>query len=139
LLIPGQNDSTGELEALTNWVVENLGPDVPLHFSAFHPDYKMRNIASTPPATLTRARRIAVKNGIRYAYTGNVYDADGGSTYCHECHGKLIGRNWYHLGDWNLAQEGHCLFCDTECAGYFYDSPGSWGGRRQAVRLANYR
>jgi pyruvate formate lyase activating enzyme len=138
LLIPGENDSSEELDALTQWVVENLGPDVPLHFSAFHPDYKMRDISSTPPATLTRARRIAIKNGVRYPYTGNVHDVDGGSTYCHECHRKLIGRNWYNLREWNLTEDGRCRFCRTECAGHFLASPGTWGAKRQPVRLANY-
>ena len=138
LLIPGENDSTEELDAMTQWVVENLGPDVPLHFSAFHPDYKMLDIPPTPPATLTRARRIAIKNGVRYAYTGNVHDADGGSTYCHECHRKLIGRNWYNLSEWNLTEDGRCRFCRTECAGHFSISPGTWGAKRQPVRLSNY-
>jgi pyruvate formate lyase activating enzyme len=138
LLIPGENDSTEELDALTQWVVENLGPDVPLHFSAFHPDYKMRDISPTPPATLTKARRIAIKNGVRYTYTGNVHDMDGGSTYCHECNRKLIGRNWYNLREWNLTKDGRCRFCRTECAGHFLASPGTWGAKRQPVRLANY-
>jgi pyruvate formate lyase activating enzyme len=80
LLIPGQNDSNAELEALTRWVVEELGPDVPLHFTAFHPDYKMLDVPPTPPATLRRARQIALANGVRYAYTGNVRDGNGGST-----------------------------------------------------------
>ncbi len=139
LLIPGENDSTAELEALTGWVVENLGPDVPLHFSAFHPDYKMRNIPPTPPATLSRARRIALKNGVRYAYTGNVHDVDGGSTTCHECHRRLIGRSWYELGAWNLTEDGRCRFCGARCAGHFMAAPGTWGAKRQPVRLANYR
>ena len=129
LLIPGENDSTAELEALTGWVVENLGPDVPLHFSAFHPDYKMRNIPPTPPATLSRARRIALKNGVRYAYTGNVHDVDGGSTTCHECHRRLIGRNWYELGEWNLTEDGRCRFCGARCAGHFMAAPGTWGAQ----------
>lgn len=139
LLIPGQNDSPAELEALTQWVVEKLGPDVPLHFSAFHPDYKMRDIPPTPPATLSKARRLAMKNGVRYAYTGNVYDKDGGSTYCHECHEILIGRNWYNLSEWNLTGNGQCRFCGAQCAGHFLDVPGSWGSKRQPVRLSTYR
>jgi pyruvate formate lyase activating enzyme len=138
LLIPGWNDSDAELEALTQWVVEELGPDVPLHFSAFHPDYKMRDIPRTPPATLNRARNIAVKNGVRYAYTGNVHDSNGGSTYCHNCGKRLIYRDWYVLGDWQLTAEGACSFCGTPCAGHFEAQPGSWGARRQPVRLANF-
>ncbi|MFN2126207.1 MAG: AmmeMemoRadiSam system radical SAM enzyme [Candidatus Promineifilaceae bacterium] len=138
LLIPGQNDSTAELEALTQWIVEELGPDVPLHFSAFHPDYKMRDIPRTPASTLSRAREIAIKNGLRYAYTGNVHDGVGGSTYCHNCGKRLIYRDWYILGEWNLTPDGACVNCGTPCAGHFDSKPGSWGPRRQPVRLANF-
>ncbi|MDQ3973358.1 MAG: AmmeMemoRadiSam system radical SAM enzyme, partial [Actinomycetota bacterium] len=95
LLIPGANDSDAEVDALSRWVVERLGPDVPLHFTAFHPDWKMTDRPPTPPATLTRARRIAHANGVRYAYTGNVHDPDGGSTYCHACGERVIARDWY--------------------------------------------
>lgn len=139
LLIPGHNDSQAELEEMTQWVVEELGPDVPMHFTAFHPDYKMRNIPHTPPSTLSRARAIALKNGIRYAYTGNVHDRRGGSTYCHNCGNLLVGRNWYTLSEWNLTSDGACQFCGTLCAGVFEAGPGSWGARRQPVRLANFR
>jgi pyruvate formate lyase activating enzyme len=127
LLIPGENDSEAELEALTQWVVEQLGPDVPLHFTAFHPDWKMREKPPTPPATLTRARRIALKNGVRYAYTGNVHDREGGSTYCHQCGQRLIGRDWYVLSEWQLTEDGHCRYCGTACAGVFAGPPGTWG------------
>lgn len=139
LLIPGHNDSDEELEEMTQWVVEELGPDVPLHFSAFHPDYKMRDVPHTPPSTLSRARAIARKNGVRYAYTGNVHDKRGGSTYCHHCDKLLIGRDWYVLSEWNLTPEGNCRFCGTQCAGVFEAKPGRWGARRQPVRLANFR
>jgi pyruvate formate lyase activating enzyme len=138
LIIPGWNDSDAELEALTQWVVEALGPDVPLHFSAFHPDYKMRDIPRTPASTLTRAREIALKNGVRYAYTGNVHDAGGGSTYCHNCGKRLIYRDWYVLGDWQLDADGACSHCGTICAGHFEEKPGTWGPRRHPVRLANF-
>jgi pyruvate formate lyase activating enzyme len=138
LLIPGHNDSDEELEAMTRWVVEHLGPAVPMHFTAFHPDWKMMDVPPTPPETLTRARRIAMNNGVRYAYTGNVHDAGGGSTYCHHCGQKLIGRDWYVLSDWNLTPEGRCDRCDTPCAGVFEHAPGDWGARRQPVRLSNY-
>ncbi len=139
LLIPGQNDSTAELEAMTEWVAQELGPEVPMHFTAFHPDYKMRDIPRTPPETLIRARRIAINNGVRYVYTGNVHDIEGGSTYCHNCHGKLIARNWYQLRDWNLTKEGRCRFCKAACAGYFLAKPGTWGAKRQPVRLSHNR
>ena len=138
LLIPGENDSEAEVEALTQWVVEQLGPDVPLHFTAFHPDWKMLEKPPTPPATLSRARRIALKNGVRYAYTGNVHDSAGGSTYCHQCGQRLIGRDWYVLSDWQLTDEGHCRFCGAACAGVFAGPPGTWGPKRLPVRLRNY-
>jgi pyruvate formate lyase activating enzyme len=137
LLIPGENDSSAELDALTTWVVDKLGPDVPLHFSAFHPDYKMLDKPHTPATTLSRAREIAAGNGVRYAYTGNVHDRNGGSTVCHGCGARLIGRDWYRLLEWNLTDNGHCRKCDAPCAGVFEGLPGDWGPRRLPVRLAN--
>jgi pyruvate formate lyase activating enzyme len=138
LLIPGHNDSDKELNEMTRWVVENLGPEVPMHFSAFHPDWKMRDDPPTPPATLTRARNIAMKNGVRYAYTGNVHDEEGGSTYCHACGEKLIGRDWYDITAWNLDAHGRCRSCGTDCAGVFEEKPGTWGAKRLPVRLTNF-
>ncbi|GMQ77758.1 MAG: AmmeMemoRadiSam system radical SAM enzyme [Anaerolineae bacterium] len=139
LIIPGENDSDKELNELTQWVVENLGPDVPLHFSAFHPDYKMLDVPRTPSSTLSRARNIALKNGLRYAYTGNVHDEGGGSTYCHQCGQKLIGRDWYVLTAWHLTAGGRCQRCGEPCAGVFEDQPGTWGSRRQPVRLSRFQ
>jgi pyruvate formate lyase activating enzyme len=139
LVIPGENDSELELERLAQWVVEHLGPDVPIHFSAFHPDYKMLDRPATPPATLAMARKIAMKNGIRYAYTGNVQDEGGGSTYCHHCDEKLIGRDWYELSDWNLTADGRCRYCGGACAGLFEAQPGRWGARRAPVMLKQFR
>ncbi|MDH5178617.1 MAG: AmmeMemoRadiSam system radical SAM enzyme [Gammaproteobacteria bacterium] len=138
LVIPGENDSDAELTALSEWVMENLGPDVPLHFSAFHPDYKMLDIPATPTATLSRARQIALQAGLHYVYTGNVHDKAGGSTWCHRCGEVLIGRDWYVLSDWNLTAEGQCKNCGTACAGVFERQPGHWGARRQPVRLADF-
>ena len=138
LLIPGENDSDAELDAMTRWVVDNLGADVPMHFTAFHPDWKMREHPSTPPETLTRARRIAMRNGVRYAYTGNVYDTDGGSTYCHGCGGLLIERDWYTLGAWNLTDDGRCGHCAIPLAGRFDGPAGNWGARRAPIRLADF-
>jgi len=135
LLIPGENDSDKEIDAMTRWVVENLGPDVPMHFSAFHPDWKMMDTPSTPPQTLTRAREIAIKNGVRYAYTGNVHDEDGESTYCHHCGHKLIGRDWYTITSWDLDKNGCCPKCSTPCAGIFESKPGQWGAKRLPVRI----
>ena len=135
LIIPGWNDSEAELQAMTQWVVENLGPDVPMHFTAFHPDYKMRNVPPTPPDTLNRARQIALTNGVRHAYTGNVHDKRGQSTYCHACGNLLIGRNWYVLSEWGLDKDGRCQQCHTPCPGVFDSHPGSWGARRLPVSI----
>ena len=138
LLIPGANDSDKELDALTRWVVDNLGPDIPVHFTAFHPDWKMLDRPPTPPATLTRAREVAVRNGIRYAYTGNVHDSAGGSTYCHGCGALLIERDWYVLSAWHLTDDGRCRSCGTACAGVFDGKPGNWGAKRQPVHLSRF-
>jgi pyruvate formate lyase activating enzyme len=135
LLIPGENDSDAELEAMTQWVADNLGLDVPMHFTAFHPDWKMTDRAHTPSHSLLRARSIAINNGIRYAYVGNVHDKAAASTYCHQCGQLLIGRDWYVLSDWNLDSQGNCCRCGTACAGFFLAGPGTWGARRQTVSL----
>lgn len=132
LIIPGHNDSPAELEAMCRWIVEQLGPDVPVHFSAFHPDYKMRDVPPTPASTLSLARRIALEQGIRYAYTGNVHDTAGGSTQCHHCGEVVIERDWYEILRWNL-DNGRCPSCGTAVAGRFDAQPGLWG--RQRLRL----
>lgn len=136
LIIPGENDSDAEFEAMTQWVVENLGPDVPMHFTAFHPDWKMMDKPHTPTSSLLRARNTAIKNGVRYAYIGNVHDKIAESTYCHQCGELLIGRDWYVLSDWNLDAVGQCRFCASPCAGHFNARPGDWGAKRQAVRFS---
>jgi pyruvate formate lyase activating enzyme len=138
LLIPGENDADEELHAASEWIVANLGIDVPWHFSAFHPDFRMRDKPATPVATLQRARAIARGHGIRHVYTGNVHDEAGQSSWCHHCGAKLIGRDWYVLSDWNLDAEGRCAQCATPCAGVFEPRPGTWGARRQPVRLADF-
>jgi pyruvate formate lyase activating enzyme len=135
LLIPGRNDSDAELHEMTQWIVEHLGPDVPIHFSAFHPDYKMLDVPPTPPATLTRARQIALDNGIRYAYTGNVHDQAGGSTFCHACGARVIERDWYVLGEYRLDELGRCQACGAVVPGVFGTGPGTWGARRQPVTM----
>ena len=135
LLIPGENDSDAELDAMTRWVVERLGPDVPMHFTAFHPDWKMRTTAPTPAATLTRARRIAMGNGVRYAYTGNVSDRQGGSTWCGGCGELLIERDRYRLGTWNLDDASCCGSCGSSVAGRFETRPEHFGARRIPVRF----
>jgi pyruvate formate lyase activating enzyme len=135
LLIPGENDSDAELDAMTQWIASRLGPDVPLHFSAFHPDWKMTDRPPTPATTLTRARAIAMRNGLRYVYTGNVHDRVGGSTWCHGCGELLIERDWYELGRWALTPDGCCAKCGTRIPGVFAAQPGTWGAKRMPVRL----
>ena len=135
LLIPGKNDAPEELDAETRWIAEHLGPDVPLHFTAFHPDWKMRDVPHTPHETLSQAQEIALGNGLRYVYVGNVHDKSGSSTYCHHCGQLLVGRDWYVLSDWNLTEAGTCRFCNTPCAGVFGGPPGDWGPRRLPIHL----
>jgi pyruvate formate lyase activating enzyme len=139
LLIPGENDSEEEIEAMTQWIMEHLGPDVPIHFTAFHPDWKMRDKQSTSLQALTRSRDIAIKNGLHYVYTGNVHDSKGGSTWCHNCGQILIRRDWYELSTWNMAvakHEGSCGSCGTPIAGVFDSEPGQWGARRLPIHIA---
>ncbi len=136
LLIPGLNDSDREIDEMASWLVERLGPDVPIHFTAFHPDWKMTDRPPTPPATLSRARRIALENGVRYAYTGNVHDPVGQSTWCHGCGRVLIERDWFQLGSWNLDEEGRCRSCGASCPGVFEKKAGKWGSRRLPIRIA---
>jgi pyruvate formate lyase activating enzyme len=138
LLIPGENDSEAEIEEMTQWIMENLGRNVPLHFTAFHPDWKMMDKPRTPQRTLTQARKIAMKNGLRYVYTGNVHDFDGESTYCHHCKERLIGRDGYELSTWNVSTVGHsgfCNTCGTKVAGVFDGPPGNWGAKRLPIYL----
>ncbi len=135
LLIPGENDSDAELDAMTQWIAGQLGPDVPLHFTAFHPDWKLNDRPPTPPLTLARARDIALRNGLRYVYTGNVHDRVGGSTWCHGCGALLIERDWYELGRWGLTSDGRCADCGTRIPGVFAAQPGHWGSQRLPVSL----
>ncbi|OGX33200.1 MAG: AmmeMemoRadiSam system radical SAM enzyme [Omnitrophica WOR_2 bacterium RIFCSPHIGHO2_01_FULL_48_9] len=135
LVIPGENDSDKEFYEMTEWIAKNLGCDVPLHFTAFHPDFRMLDHPATPPATLSRAREIALAKGLRYVYTGNVHDREGGSTYCHNCGQLLIERDWYNLGEYHLKNKNQCAKCGTVCAGVFAEKPGTWGAKRQPIRI----
>jgi pyruvate formate lyase activating enzyme len=139
LLIPGHNDDDDELDRMTRWIADRLGPDVPLHFSAFHPDFKMLDVPPTPPATLARARRIAMGNGLRYVYTGNVHDAEGDRTVCPSCGAAAIERDWYDLRAYRLDGQGHCRSCGAPVAGVFDGPPGEWGRRRVPVELKHGR
>jgi len=136
LLIPGKNDSDEELRAECKWIRERLGADVPLHFTAFHPDWKMRDIPATPPETLARAREIGRLAGLRYVYTGNVHDEGGGSTYCPSCENVVIVRDWYEIPSYRLSDEGGCTFCGTKLAGHYGKFGKPFGSRRIPVRIS---
>lgn len=136
LLIPGQNDSTTEIKTLSEWVARELGPDVPLHFSAFHPDWKMDDLPPTPPSTLTRARHIAMDAGLHFVYTGNVHDTEGDTTFCPACHAALIVRDWYAIRHYDLPDNGCCPHCHTRIPGHFGHFGKPFGSHRIPVRLA---
>jgi pyruvate formate lyase activating enzyme len=138
LLIPGKNDSDAEIEALAAWIMQELGPDVPLHFSAFHPDWKMIDIPATPADTLERARRIALKRGLHYVYTGNVHDTEGGTTYCPHCGKAVIVRDWYNILNYRVGDDGRCLECGGAVAGRYqaFELKQQFGSKRIPVRLA---
>ncbi len=135
LLIPGENDSESELDQMTRWIAKHLGTDIPIHFSAFHPDYKLRDRPHTTLSSLHRARQIAKSNGLEYIYLGNVRDSDNASTYCPTCEKKLIGRLGYELTDWQIDIDGHCKACGALIPGKFDDAPGSWGNRYQRIKI----
>jgi pyruvate formate lyase activating enzyme len=135
LLIAGHNDSPEEVKKLSEWVMTRLGPDVPLHFTAFHPDYEMLDVPCTPTSTLTTARDIARKVGLHFVYTGNVHDERGQSTYCPGCGVAIIGRDWYDITTWRLTGDGHCGICSTAIPGLFEARPGSWGRRRVPIQI----
>ncbi|HEC05875.1 MAG TPA: AmmeMemoRadiSam system radical SAM enzyme [Thiolapillus brandeum] len=135
LLIPGHNDSEDDLKRMLDWIVTELGPDVPLHFSAFHPDYKMLDVPPTSPQSLTQAREMAMAQGLNYVYTGNVHDSRGGSTWCPSCGELLIERDWYVLGKWGLDDKGCCASCGEKIPGVFDPRPGDWGAKRLPVAM----
>ncbi|MBI2311061.1 MAG: AmmeMemoRadiSam system radical SAM enzyme [Betaproteobacteria bacterium] len=135
LLIPGKNDSDEEITAECKWVMKELGPDVPLHFTAFHPDWKMMDVPPTPPETLTRARNIGIREGLHYVYTGNVYDVEGGTTYCPGCRTPLIVRDWHRILSHRVTPEGRCPSCGAKIAGQFEAYQGAFGRRRIPVAI----
>ena len=136
LLIPGHNDSSAEIAELARWVVKELGPEVPLHFTAFHPDWKMTDLDPTPPALLRHARRLALDAGLHYVYTGNVRDSEGGTTFCPGCHAALIERDGYTIRRYDLPDDGRCPHCRTPIAGHFGRFGKPFGAQRIPVRLA---
>lgn len=135
LLIPGHNDDQDELKRMLDWIVTELGPDVPLHFSAFHPDYKMLDVPPTSPQALSEARELAMAQGLHYVYTGNIHDSRGGSTWCPKCGELLIERDWYVLGKWGLDEKGCCASCGEKIPGVFEPKPGDWGAKRLPVAM----
>jgi pyruvate formate lyase activating enzyme len=136
LLIPGHNDSDEEITALTKWVAQELGPDVPLHFSAFHPDWKMMDVSPTPPSTLTRARKIALDSGLHYVYTGNVHDVEGGTTFCTSCREPIIVRDWYQINAYHVTENGTCEKCGARLAGRFGKFEQPFGPRRIPILMS---
>ncbi len=135
LLIPGRNDGDAELARMCAWFAEHLGPDVPLHFTAFHPDFKMRDAPPTPPQTLRRARRIALDHGLRFVYTGNVHDPDGGTTTCPGCGAAVVVRDWYRMVRYELSDSGTCVHCGHQVPGVYDGPAGDWGARRLPVSI----
>ncbi len=138
LLIPGLNDSDPELTAMCDWIVRELGPEVPLHFTAFHPDWKLQDVPPTPLATLQRARRLALDRGLRHVYTGNVHDTEGGTTSCPACGKSLIVRDWYEIRQYSLDAQACCPDCGTRLAGRFGHFSTPFGARRIPVRLERH-
>ncbi|HQT25428.1 MAG TPA: AmmeMemoRadiSam system radical SAM enzyme, partial [Burkholderiales bacterium] len=135
LLIPGMNDSEVEISAMSEWIAQNLGEDVPLHFTAFHPDYKLKDLPATPGESLSKARSLAHAAGLKYVYTGNVHDDAGGTTACPSCSGRLIVRDWHELIDYRVSNEGRCPDCGESIAGRFAEKPGNFGRRRIPIRI----
>lgn len=135
LLIPDENDSDQELNAMCQWIFENLGPDVPLHFSAFHPDFKMLDKGRTPLSTLLRARNIALSHGLHFVYCGNVHDPASDATYCPACGKQVIERDWYQLGEYTLDDTGHCIHCGHKIPGRFAGPRENFGPRRIPVAI----
>jgi pyruvate formate lyase activating enzyme len=139
LVIPGENDSERELREGAVWLREHLGTEVPLHYSAFHPDYRMRDLPRTSAATLARAREIACEEGHHFVYTGNIHDAEGDTTFCPGCGDPVIERDWYLMKGYRLNAQGHCQGCSHPLAGRFDGPVGTWGRRRLPLSMASYR
>ncbi len=138
LVIPDANDDPGELRRMCGWILDNLGDDVPFHFTAFHPDFRMQDRPPTSPEILSLAYDIAREEGLKYVYVGNVNDVKRQSTYCHSCGQLMIERNWYQLGVYGITAEGRCQHCQTPIPGHFGLTCGHWGAKRQPVRIEQF-
>ena len=137
LLIPGHNDSDAELQALCRWVLAELGPDVPHHFTAFHPDHRMLDVPPTPPATVVRARDLALAEGLHFVYTGNVDHRAGEVTSCAGCGASLIERDRYRIRSYSLTAQGACPRCGTMLPGRFGSHADDFGPRRIPVSIGS--
>ena len=135
LLIPGKNDSDTEITKMVAWINKHLGTDVPLHFTAFHPDWKMTDLARTPESTLLNARKIAIRHGLKYVYVGNVHNEKASSTYCSQCHSLLIARDWHQILEWNLDFQGRCLQCNSTLPAKIHGPPGISPGRPLRIKM----
>ncbi len=138
LIIPQANDSPGELRKMCNWILQSVGDEVPVHFSAFHPDFRMLDCSRTDPETLCLAYDIAKSEGLKYVYVGNVHDVRRQSTCCHQCGHLLIERDWYQLGTYTIDPHGCCQNCHAKIPGRFGETAGQWNARRQPVRIEQY-
>jgi AmmeMemoRadiSam system radical SAM enzyme len=138
LMIPGENDNPDDLRRMCNWIVESIGDEVPIHFTAFHPDFRMLDHPSTPLETLILAQDIAISAGIKFAYVGNVHDKERQSTRCPGCGELLVERDWYQLSAYNIDVVGRCNSCQTRIPGRFGEAKGDWGAKRQPIRIDAY-
>ncbi|TFB13618.1 AmmeMemoRadiSam system radical SAM enzyme [Candidatus Marinimicrobia bacterium MT.SAG.4] len=118
LIIPTLNDGDDEFKKMVDWITENLGEEVPLHFTAFHPDFKLKELPRTEASTLNRARKIALEAGLKYCYVGNVHDIGSSSTMCPNCESLLIERDWHSVLQNNI-RNGKCPSCGTQIPGIF--------------------
>ena len=146
LVIPNANDSDEELQCMCEWIARELGPDVPIHFSAFHPDFRMTDRPNTPHETLLKAHRIAKSHGIHHVYVGNVHDSEHSSTFCTKCHSMLIQRDWYEIQSYSVglahtgqSTSGRCQKCGEQLAGRFQEHVGTWGRKRLPIDMRPFQ
>jgi pyruvate formate lyase activating enzyme len=124
-----------ELDRASDWFAANLGPEVPWHFTAFHPDFKLTDRPATGPDILRRARRQARGAGLHHVYTGNIHDPEGQTTFCPACQSPVIARDGYDITAWNLDARGRCVRCGATLPGCLESRPGTWGSRRRRLSV----